>query len=118
VGTLLAGFNVLVPKPYTPYAKEPMLTRGEARRRMGIVEKAAAGISNLQIDRPSYRLAQWQTFLSRGDISVYGALQDAASGMALGELLASHREAVDISTLQPVEGSPLWQFVVSAPVTR
>ncbi len=118
VGTLLAGFNVLVPKPYTPYAREAMLTRGETRRRMGIVEKAAGGISNLQIDRPSYRSAQWQTYLSRGDISVYGALEDAASGMALGGLLTSHREAVDGSTLQPVEGSPLWQFVVSAPVTR
>lgn len=117
VGTLLAGFNVLVPKPYTPYAREAMLNRQEARRRMAIVERNAAGISNLQIDRPSYRLAQWQTFLSRGDVSVYGALESAASGSALGALLASHREAVDGTTLQPVEGSPVWQFVVSAPVT-
>jgi radical SAM superfamily enzyme YgiQ (UPF0313 family) len=118
VGSLLAGFNVLVPKPYTPYAREAMVTRQEARRKMEIVERAAAGISNLQIDRPSYRLAQWQTFLSRGDVSVYGALESAASGLALGARLASHREGVDDTTLHPVEGSPVWQFVVSAPVTR
>jgi radical SAM superfamily enzyme YgiQ (UPF0313 family) len=118
VGSLLAGFNVLVPKPYTPYAKEAMLTRREARRRMEIVEKAAAGISNLQIDRPSYRHAQWQTHLSRGDISVYGALEDAASGKSIGGLLAAHREAVDASSLQAIEGTPIWQFVVSAPVSQ
>jgi len=116
VGSLLAGFNVLVPKPYTPYAREPMLTRREAKRRMEIVETAAAGISNLTIDRPSYRQAQWQTHLSRGDISVYGALEDAASGKTLGGLLATHRKAVDASSLYPVEGPPIWQFVVSAPV--
>jgi radical SAM superfamily enzyme YgiQ (UPF0313 family) len=116
VGSLLAGFNVLVPKPYTPYAREPMLTRREAKRRMEIVETAAAGISNLTIDRPSYRQAQWQTHLSRGDISVYGALEDAASGKTLGGLLATHRKAVDASSLYSVEGAPIWQFVVSAPV--
>ncbi len=116
VGALLAGFNVLVPKPYTPYSKEAMLSRREAKRRMAVVEAAAADISNLQIDRPSYRQAQWQAYLSRGDISVYGALEDAASGKNLGGLLAAHRSAVDASTLHPVEGHPIWQFVVSAPV--
>ncbi len=84
---------------------------------MSIVEAAAADISNLQIDRPSYRQAQWQAYLSRGDISVYGALEDAAEGKNLGALLASHRSAVDASTLHAVEGPPIWQFVVSAPVT-
>lgn len=118
VGSLLAGFNVLVPKPYTPYSREAMLTRREARRRMGIVEKAAVGISNLQIDWPSYRQAQWQTHLSRGDISVYDALEDAASGKKMGALLATHREAVEASSLCAVEGPPVWQFVVSGPVTR
>lgn len=117
VGALLAGFNVLVPKPYTPYSKEAMLSRREAKRRMAVVEAAAADISNLQIDRPSYRQAQWQAYLSRGDISVYGALEDAASGKNLGGLLAAHRSAVDASTLHAVEGHPIWQFVVSAPVS-
>jgi radical SAM superfamily enzyme YgiQ (UPF0313 family) len=116
IGTLHAGFNVLVPKPYTPYAREAMLTRGEARRKMALIEAAAADISNLQIDRPSYRQAQWQAFLARGDASVFGALEMAASGTGLGQLLASHRDAVDASTLHRTSSSPVWQFVVSAPV--
>lgn len=118
VGTLLAGFNILVPKPYTPYSREAMVDRQEARRKMEIVEKAAGDIPNLRIDRPSYRQAQWQAFLSRGDVSVFGALEDAASGKSLGGLLASHRQAIDASTLARVEGPPVWQFVVSAPVKQ
>ena len=37
VGTLHAGFNVLVPKPCTPYSRESMLTRNETRRRMRLI---------------------------------------------------------------------------------
>jgi len=118
VGTLLAGFNVLVPKPYTPYSRKAMVSRREARRRMEIVEAATSDISNLRIDRPAYRQAQWQAFLSRGDVSVFDVLEDAASGKSLGRLLAAHRTAIEASTLSPVEGPPVWQFVVSAPVNR
>jgi hypothetical protein len=116
VGTLLAGFNVLVPKPYTPYSRGAMVSRREARRRMKIVEAAAANIPNLKIERPSYRQAQWQAHLSRGDVAVFDALEDAASGQSLGGLLATHRGAIDDSTLNPVDGPPVWQFIVSAPV--
>ena len=58
VGTLHAGFNVLVPKPYTPYSRESMLTRNETRRRMRLIEKAVAGVPNIRLDRPAYRESQ------------------------------------------------------------
>jgi radical SAM superfamily enzyme YgiQ (UPF0313 family) len=95
LGNLLAGFNVLVPKPYTPYSREAMLTRKETRRRMQLVEK--------QLD------------LSRGDCSAYQVLETAASGCSLGELIAAHRHEIERSAHNPVEGDPIWQFVTSAP---
>ncbi len=116
VGTLHAGFNVLVPKPYTPYARQPMLTRKETRRRMQLVLDGTAGVGNLRIDRPAYRESLWQAYLSRGDWSAYAALETAASGCSLGELFASHRREIEASALNPVEGDPVWQFVTSAPV--
>ncbi len=116
VGTLHAGFNVLVPKPYTPYAREPMLTRKESRRRLQLVLDGLAGVGNLRIDRPAYRESLWQAYLSRGDCSAYAALEKAASGCSLGELLGSHRREIDASALNAVEGDPVWQFVTSAPV--
>ena len=118
VGTLHAGFNVLVPKPYTPYARKPMLTRKEARRRLQLVLDGTAGVGNLRIDRPAYRESLWQAYLSRGDCSAYAALETAASGCSLGELLASHRREIEASALHAVEGDPAWQFVTSAPVKR
>jgi hypothetical protein len=116
VGTLHAGFNVLVPKPYTPYARQPMLTRKEARRRLQLVMDGTAGVGNLRIDRPAYRESLWQAYLSRGDCSAYAALETAASGCSLGELLAAHRREIETSALNAVEGDPVWQFVTSAPV--
>ena len=118
VGTLHAGFNVLVPKPYTPYSREAMLTRKEARRRMRLIEKRIAGVANIRIDRPGYREAQWQAYLSRGDSSVFSALEDAADGMSLGGLLAAYREPVDASTLNHHDGDPVWRFISSAPIKR
>jgi len=118
VGTLHAGFNVLVPKPYTPYSREAMVTRKEARRRMRLIEDRITGIANIRVSRPGYREAQWQAYLSRGDSSVFSALEDAADGLSLGGLLAAHRESVDVSTLNHIGGDPIWQFISSAPIRR
>jgi radical SAM superfamily enzyme YgiQ (UPF0313 family) len=118
LGTLHAGFNVLVPKPYTPYSREPMLTRNEARRRLALVVDGLAGVANLRIDRPAYRESLWQAFLSRGDCSAYAALETAASGCSLGEVLAAHRSEIEASALTAVDGDPVWQFVTSAPVGK
>jgi radical SAM superfamily enzyme YgiQ (UPF0313 family) len=115
VGTLHAGFNVLVPKPYTPYSREAMLTRKEARRRMLLIEKRIAGLANVRIDRPGYREAQWQAYLSRGSQGAFSAIEDAADGLSLGQLLSKHRAEVDESTLHHVDGQPEWQFISSAP---
>ena len=116
VGTLHGGFNVLVPKPYTPYAREAMLSRSEARRRMQLVEMGVKDVANLRIDRPAYRESLWQAFLSRSGCSAFTALETAASGCSLGEIVADHRAEIEESALKPVEGNPVWQFITSAPV--
>ncbi|MFV2071283.1 MAG: radical SAM protein [Thermoanaerobaculales bacterium] len=115
LGTLLAGFNILVPKPYTPYSREAMLTRNEARRRMKIVERAVDGLPNLRTTRPSYREAQWQGYLARGDTSAFSAIDLSASGQALAQLLAGFKHSIEESTQRPVEGDPPWRFITSAP---
>ncbi len=95
-----------------------MLTRKESRRRMRLIENRIAGIANVRVNRPGYREAQWQAYLSRGDISVFSALEDAANGLSLGGLLAAHRGSVDASTLNHIDGEPIWQFISSAPIKR
>jgi radical SAM superfamily enzyme YgiQ (UPF0313 family) len=116
VGTVHAGFNVLVPKPYTPYAREAMLTRKEMRRRIRLVEDDLAKVANLRLDLPAYRESLWQAYLSRGDCTAFDALETAVSVSSLGELMAAHRQQIERSALNPVEGDPVWQFITSAPV--
>ncbi len=118
VGTLHAGFNVLVPKPYTPYAREAMLSQKETRRRMQLVETELTGAANIRVQRPAYREALWQAYLSRGDTSCFNALETAATGCSLGELIGRHREAIERSALYRITGDPVWQFVTSAPVDK
>lgn len=83
------------------------------------IEEAVAGIANLKTDSPSYREGQWQAFLSRGGTGVFKAIEMAASGARLGELLSTNRLEVDASTLNREQGNPpLWQFITSAPTQK
>jgi radical SAM superfamily enzyme YgiQ (UPF0313 family) len=118
VGTVHAGFNVLVPKPYTPYARQAMLKRKEMRRRIRLVEDGLAKVANLRLDLPAYRESLWQAYLSRGDCSAFEALETAASATSFGELMATHRAEIERSALNAVEGDPVWQFITSAPIQR
>ena len=118
VGTVHAGFNVLVPKPYTPYARAAMLTRKEMRRRIRLVEDGLAKVANLRLDLPAYRESLWQAYLSRGDCTAFDALETAASASSFGELMTTHRTEIEQSALNAVEGDPVWQFMTSAPVKR
>jgi radical SAM superfamily enzyme YgiQ (UPF0313 family) len=116
VGSIHAGFNVLVPKPYTPYAREAMITRREARRRLRLVEEELGDVGNIRVERPAYREALWQAFLSRGDWTSFSAIETAATGGSLGEIFSEHRREIEASALNRIEAKPVWQFITSAPV--
>jgi radical SAM superfamily enzyme YgiQ (UPF0313 family) len=115
MGRLHAGFSLLVPKPYTPYSRVPMLPRSEAARRIALVHRGIEGLPNLRIDRPSYREAIWQGCLSRGDVRLTDALEALADGDSLSQTLRRSAAMVEELALSEVTGSPVWQFVSSAP---
>jgi radical SAM superfamily enzyme YgiQ (UPF0313 family) len=115
MGTLHVGFNLLVPKPYTPYSTSAMLPRSEARRRLKLVFDGLKGLPNLRIDRPSYRESVWQGCLSRGGVEVFGMVTEVADGHTLSRVLRDHGDLVDGAALSPVEGRPGWSFISSAP---
>ena len=115
MGTLHVGCSVLVPKPYTPYSKAPVISRPEYRRRLAIIEKQLKPIDNLKFDRPSYREALWQAILSRGDASTYELIDQLADHRSLGRLLTDHKHGEVRRALESVEGEPTWRFISSAP---
>jgi radical SAM superfamily enzyme YgiQ (UPF0313 family) len=115
VGTLHAGFSILVPKPYTPYSRERMLDAREAKRRLQLIWNRLRGTSNLRLDRPSYREALWQGYLSRGGCEASRPMEMLADGAALSQVMAEHRAEIEAIALSTVEGEPLWRFISSAP---
>jgi radical SAM superfamily enzyme YgiQ (UPF0313 family) len=115
VGTVNAGASILVPKPYTPYQVEPMLNRHEAGRRLDILWDGMQRLDNVKFDRPSYREALWQGFLSRGDCGAIDVLDRVASGEQLGRVITSSRNEIEAAALPRIQGSPVWRFISSAP---
>jgi len=115
IGTLHAGCSILVPKPYTPFSRAPVLDRREYRRRLALLERHLRPLDNVVFDRPSYREAVWQTILSRGDAATFDLIARLADHGRLGRLLVEERDAAVAAALRPVEGPPLWRFISSAP---
>ena len=115
VGAVHAGFSILVPKPYTPYQNEPMLSAREARRRLTLIFEELRGTDNLRLARPSYRESSWQGFLSRGDCSTFHALGDIASGDNLSTVMKTYAAEIEAVTLSRPGPRPVWRFVSSAP---
>jgi radical SAM superfamily enzyme YgiQ (UPF0313 family) len=117
LGTLRVGFSLLIPKPYTPYQRAVMLGRAEARRRLDLLWRRLRGIANTRLDRPSYREAVWQGYLSRGGSSASAALQLAADGEPIGRVMTRFQAEVERIALGEPERSPHWQFISSAPTS-
>jgi radical SAM superfamily enzyme YgiQ (UPF0313 family) len=107
--------SILVPKPYTPFHRHLMIDTGEARRRLTLLRQGLRGLSNLKLDPPPLREAQWQGYLSRAGCEAYDLLAGAASGARLSQLLSSYRETIDAVIRRPCEGRPPWHFISTAP---
>jgi radical SAM superfamily enzyme YgiQ (UPF0313 family) len=117
VGTVHAGFSILVPKPYTPYQHETMLSASEAKRRLKLIWKELADADNVRLSRPSYREALWQGYLSRGDCLAFQALASLASGAPLSRTMNTYRDQIEAATISPPDRPPTWRFISSAPTT-
>ena len=114
VGSLHAGCSILVPKPYTPYQREQMLSRGEFKRRMARVRQACRHVPGLRLDVPSWREAVWQGLLSRGGCDVFDELGQVADGAPISAV-ASRSPRVEPACFRVPERDPPWSFISSAP---
>ncbi len=115
LANLHVGVNLLVPKPYTPLHRETMIALGEAKQRFQHLRKELRGLANLRLDAPAPRDAQWQAFLARAGVEAFPLLEAAASGTALSQLLAHHRDTID-GVIRERRHSPVpWHFISGPP---
>jgi len=70
--------SALVPKPGTPFARQPMAPEREVRAKLDLLRKALRG--RAQFTHESSRWAYWQAVLARGDRAQAAALARIADG--------------------------------------
>src|SRR4029079_1651088 len=65
IGHIHLGVNVLVPKPYTPWQREPMDTVKSLNEKVSLLKRGAAKMPNVSMGSLSVREAIWQTYISK-----------------------------------------------------
>jgi radical SAM superfamily enzyme YgiQ (UPF0313 family) len=67
IGRITLSINSFVPKPWTPFQWDPMVTVAAGRAKLARVREALRRVPNVDVEGESPREAYLQTFLSRGD---------------------------------------------------
>jgi radical SAM superfamily enzyme YgiQ (UPF0313 family) len=111
-GTLLLGVNVFVPKPYTPWQREPVASEASLTERIALLRRELPRLGNVRMSGSlSIRQAVWQTLLSRGGPEVAGAIAAVAGGESVARVLRAHAPLVAAEVFAPRQGDQRWHFL-------
>ena len=67
IGKITLSVNNFVPKPWTPFQWDPMVTVAAAKAKLGRLRERLGRVPNVEVEGESPREAWLQTMLSRGD---------------------------------------------------
>ena len=111
MGRLHLGTNILIPKPYTPWQRQPMADVRALEERIGTLKRAVDQLPNVSLGQMSIRQAIWQTYISKGGADVGDALARVAGGESLSRVLRTERATIHPEVFQPMEGRLRWHFM-------
>jgi radical SAM superfamily enzyme YgiQ (UPF0313 family) len=111
VGNIHLGTNILVPKPYTPWQREPMDDERSLKEKIAILRKGVSRLPNVSLGSISMRQAVWQTYISKAGAGAAEALLAAARGEPLGSLLARFEHRIHPEVFRRHEGDLRWHFM-------
>ena len=80
IGNIHLGVNVLVPKPYTPWQREPMDDEKSLKEKIALLRKGVTQMPNVSMGSVSVRQAIWQTYISKAGSDAAEAIEAAAQG--------------------------------------
>ncbi len=112
-GHIHLGVNVLVPKPYTGWQREPMAAPEVLRSRISRLKRGVSRLGSVSMGTTSIRRAVWQTYWARAGSDAADLLEEAARGEALGALLQRHQERIEAEVFRRFEGHLRWHFLRS-----
>lgn len=111
-GEIQLGVNLFVPKPFTPWQREPMADAATLRERIALLVAGARRLPNVRLsENLSIRQATWQSYLSTGGVEVAEALERAARGASLAQLLRDFAAPIQAQVFSARRGEMPWHFL-------
>jgi len=112
IGHVHLGTNILVPKPYTAWQREPMAEEASLKKKLALIKRGVAKMPNVSLSGGiSIRQAIWQTYITKAGSDAADALEAAARGGRLAQVLRDHAEQIRPVVFDPVEGDCRWHFL-------
>ena len=110
-GHIHLGVNVLIPKPYTPWQREPMDDKRSLTRKISMLKKGVARLPNVSMGTTSIRQAIWQTYISRAGSDAADAIERVARGQNVASVLRELSHRVHPEVFQPFPRELRWHFM-------
>jgi radical SAM superfamily enzyme YgiQ (UPF0313 family) len=110
-GNVHLGCNILIPKPYTPWQREPMDDEKSLKRKISVLKRGVAGMPNVTMSMMSPRQAIWQTYITRAGSDAAEALERAARGQHVASLLRELQPRIHPEVFEPFPRELRWHFL-------
>jgi radical SAM superfamily enzyme YgiQ (UPF0313 family) len=114
IGNVHLGVNVLVPKPYTPWQREPMDDERSLKEKIALLRKGVARMPNVSMGSVSVRQAVWQTYISKAGSDAAEVIEAAAKGESVSALLHRFGHKIQPEVYARLEGDLRWHFMRQA----
>jgi radical SAM superfamily enzyme YgiQ (UPF0313 family) len=112
IGRVTLGVNILVPKPYTPWQRQPLADPKELREKISLLKRGVSRLPNVTLTaNMSIRSAVWQAYLSKGGIETADAIERAARGEPLSALLREFEDRIHPEVYNTLQGDLRWHFL-------
>lgn len=110
-GQVHLGTNILIPKPYTPWQREPMDEEASLREKVSVLKRGVSRMAGVTMSAMPYRQAVWQTYISRAGSDAAEALEKVARGMSLAAALREYAPRIHPEVFQPFPQDLRWHFL-------
>jgi radical SAM superfamily enzyme YgiQ (UPF0313 family) len=114
IGNIHLGVNVLVPKPYTPWQREPMDDERSLKEKLALLRKGVARMPNVSMGSVSARQAIWQTYISKAGSDAADVIEAAAKGESVSALLHRFGHKIQPEVYRRLDGDLRWHFMRQA----
>ena len=103
-----------MPKPYTPWQREPMDDEKSLKEKIALLRKGVARMPNVSMGSVSVRQAIWQTYISKAGSDAAEAIEAAARGESVSSLLHRLAPKIHPEVYHRQEGDLRWHFMRQA----